>query len=99
MNFCIEMNTSVASEMELDSIAIKKYLDTSLRFGNLTDKQIKLRIIEIINNENTIASILDDLDITYKYFIQLLYMNYINLFTTSFINKHVKKTYNKYQDL
>lgn len=99
MNFCIEKNTSAASEMQLDAIAIKKYLDTTLKFNNLTDKQIKVKIIEIINNESLISNILDELGVTYKYFIQLLYMNYTNIFTTSFINKHVKWTYNKYADL
>ena len=99
MNFCIEKNTSAASESQLDAIAIKKYLDTTLKFNNLTDKQIKTKIIEIINNTSLISNILDELDITYKYFIQLLYINYTNLFTTSFINKHIKGTYNKYQDL
>ena len=99
MNFCIEFNTTNTSEIALDSIAIKKYLITNLRFKDLTDKQIKARIIELINNENVMSNILDDLDITYKYFVQLLYVNYPIIFTTSFINKYVKNTYNKYADM
>lgn len=99
MNFCIEFNTLNASEMALDAISIKKYLVNNLKFGNLTDKQIKAKIIDIINNKNIISNILDELDVTYKYFIQLLYINYPIIFTTSFINKHIKNTYNKYENL
>lgn len=99
MNFCIEFNTLNSSEMVLDAIAIKKYLVNNVRFGNLTDKQVKTRIIEIINNRCLIETILDELDISYKYFIQLLYLNYTSIFTTSFINKHIKNTYTKYENL
>jgi len=99
MNFCIEFNTLNSSEIALDAIEIKKYLVNNLRFANLTDKQTKAKIIELINNENVMINTLNSLDISYKYFIQLLFVNYPLIFTTSFINKHIKNTFYKFENL
>jgi hypothetical protein len=96
MNFCIEVNAYSSIEMQLDALSIKKYLNKMFLFNKLTNTQMKLKIIDIINNEKLIRDILKELDISYEYFIQLLYVSYTHLFTTSFINKHIKKTYNKY---
>lgn len=97
MNFCIELNSQSNTEILLDSVVIKEYLDINLKFNELTDKQIKKRIVEILNKENSILDILDDLDIPFKYFVESLYINYPIIFTTSFINKHIKPSFLKYK--
>ena len=66
MSSCIELNTTNSSEMTLDSKEIRQYLDINLKFIELTDKQIKKKIIEILLNEQYILTILDELDINYK---------------------------------
>lgn len=98
MNLCIEINSVKNTEILIDSNEIKKYLDANLAFNTFTDKQIKKKIIEILNDEDSILKILDNLDITYKYFIETLYVNYPTIFTTSFINKHIKNAFLKYRD-
>ena len=98
MNLCIEINSTKNTEILIDSTEIKKYLDKNLDFIKYTDKQIKKKITEILNDEDSILKILDDLDITYKYFIETLYINYPVIFTTSFINKHIKNAFLKYKD-
>lgn len=98
MNLCIEINSVKNTEILIDSSEIKKYLDDNMSFSKFTDKQIKKKIIEIINDEDSILKILDNLDISYRYFIETLYINYPVIFTTSFINKHIKNTFLKYRD-
>jgi len=93
MNFCIEVNTLNHSDIGLDADEVKKYLEKNFKLLELNDKQLKKKIIEIINNEEHVLQILDDLDMTYKYFIEIIFLTYSSIFTTSFINKYVKNTY------
>lgn len=95
---CINFGNENLSETNLDSLVIKHYLDLKYSFNKYNVKQIKKKIIEIINDEDKILSILDNLDITYKYFIETLFINYPEAFTTSFANKYVKPSYIKYKD-
>lgn len=97
MNFCIDLNGIQNCELLIDGQHLETYLDQKYNFSTLNEKQIKKKVIDIINNEDKIFQILDDLDIQYKYFIEMIYVIYPTIFTTSFINKHVKNTFAKYK--
>jgi len=98
MNFCIEVNTLNASDMGIDAVEVKNYLERNFKLLDMNEKQLKKKIVEIISTEEHVLNILDDLDMTYKYFIEIIFLTYSSIFTTSFINKYVKNTYQKFKN-